>query len=84
MDYFHYNYQCPYMSGTDSQKVYCDGSSRLIFPDVGACREFLHRYCADPAGWEHCSVARMQTDHIMRKLQIQRGIRDYNRSFRTP
>jgi len=78
MDYFHYKYQCPYLTSTDAQKIYCEGGCRMTFPTIARCRNWLHTYCASKDGWEMCSMAQEKTDYLEWKLRIQKEARKVN------
>ena len=77
MDYYHYQYQCPYISGTTQNQVFCDGGCRINFPSIAACRRWIRKYCADPDGWKACTISQMQTEQIEFKLEIQKEVKSW-------
>lgn len=79
MDYYHYHMYCPYNTGNDANKVWCDGNCRIQFPSIAACREYLQHYCADPEGYKSCTIAQMQEKCTEKKIAIQKEVRKWKR-----
>lgn len=49
-------YCCPYYKWDDGKTVHCEGGK--IGCGSEECREhYIRTYCADPKGWQGCSVA---------------------------
>ena len=73
-DYFHYNYQCPYITGTREHIVNCEaGCAR--FTTVADCRRFLRKYCAsENQNWKNCSLAQARTEAIENQIRIRKDI----------
>lgn len=49
-------YTCPFWKWEKEKAMSCEGC-RMAFPDDGAKREYIERYCASLTGWEECSIA---------------------------
>ena len=49
MDYWHFNFICPYFKWDEKQRVGCEGKHILKFDSPNEARAFLKRYCA---GWK--------------------------------
>lgn len=75
MDYFHYAYQCPYLTGTEEHIVHCEGGCRIVFTAVADTRRFLQAHCADTESWKHCYIALAKTDRIERNLETKKRIK---------
>lgn len=76
-DYFHYAYQCPYLSGTDAKTVYCDGRCRIGFDTLAETRKWLLRYCADSDGWKNCTLAKQKVAYQEWKLSLQKEVKSW-------
>ena len=78
MDYWHMSYQCPYLSGTTENRIYCDGNCRIQFSTVADCREFLRSYCANQdQHWKDCCIAQSKTRRIEKNEEIKKEIREW-------
>lgn len=77
MDYHHYAYKCPYITGTKDKTVYCTGGSRVACPSIGACRRYLQAFCASEDGWQDCTVAQMITECENTKEKLKGGIKTW-------
>ncbi len=49
-------YTCPFWKWDKGNTVSCEGC-RVNFPDGGAKRGYITRYCASLTGWKGCSIA---------------------------
>jgi len=78
-DYYHYHYECPYCTGTEHDRVRCEDGSRVVFPSMGACKRWLRKYCADPKGWEQCTISQMMTEQIELKMELRKGIKAWTK-----
>ncbi len=78
-DYFHYNYQCPYITGTKEHQITCEGGS-MRFTTVSDCREFLLSFCAnEDQTWKSCTIACARTQAIDRQIRIRKDIREWQK-----
>jgi len=75
MDYFQYNYACPYISGTDAKIVRCDGGCKLVFPTLAVCRNFVRSNCASNEGWKNCNIAKTLQGYYEFKFDLMKSIR---------
>lgn len=58
MDYYHYAYQCPYLTGVECKEIHCEYGCRIKFQTAKSCKRFLHDFCAnDGQNWKKCSIA---------------------------
>lgn len=75
-DYHHYKYQCPFITGTAENKVFCEGGCRIQFSAIADCREFLRLYCAhEDQHWKHCNIAQAKMRRIEKNEEIKKGIK---------
>ena len=58
-------YVCPFWKWEKGCAVSCE-SCRMNFPDDGAKREYIERYCASLEGWRRCSIAANLVDFYER------------------
>lgn len=78
MDYYHYAYQCPYITGTTENRIYCEGNCRLQFSAIADCREYLQSYCANmDQHWKHCTLAQAKTKRIEKNIELKKEIKKW-------
>jgi hypothetical protein len=65
-------YQCPYWKWAEKLNLYCQGG-KITFPDRQARLDFLHSYCASPAGWNACPLAQGLTQAYERSVTREKG-----------
>ena len=77
-DYYHYAYQCPYISGTTENRIYCEGNCRIQFSAIADCREYLQQYCAnDDQHWKDCTIAIAKTRRIEKNIKLKQEIKKW-------
>ena len=72
MDYFSFEWRCPYYKWNDKLGVRCEGG-RMKLPTDEASREYIRQYCDDLNGWRRCTVARAITRFYEAKFEDEEG-----------
>lgn len=75
MDYWHYNFICPYFKWDEKQRVGCEGKHVLKFDSANAAKKFMKSYCA---GWKWG-----QCPHAEKMNQEYEGRNNGNNNQRT-
>ena len=76
LDYFHYQYQCPFLTSTEGQKIHCEGGCRICFTAVADCREYLQSYCAHKdQTWKQCTIAQAKLRRVEKNEELARRIK---------
>lgn len=57
---------CPYYQQTRKDRVYCEGGSRVSFPDQRAMDDYVGQYCANLPHWDRCTLARARSRYYER------------------
>ena len=67
---------CPYyIRDRGKGRVYCE-CCRFSFPDKGARREIIYRYCAHPTGYKSCMIKQCMDNFYERKYS-EHGIETF-------
>lgn len=66
MGYTHLTWSCPFYKSDDKCVIRCE-AGRMKFFDFKAEIEYANKYCADPAGWQECTLARNCCRYYERK-----------------
>ncbi len=56
MDYWHFNFACPYFMWDTKTDIGCENKTALRFPDKKTCRRYLKAYCV--GDWKKCTYAK--------------------------
>lgn len=79
-DYYHYDYQCPFISSTAQNKIYCDGNCRIEFMTGYDCKEFLQKYCANmDQHWRNCTIAQQKTKRLFQNEELKLIIKNWKK-----
>ena len=57
MDYWHYNFVCPFFMSDEATMIRCENKTKLCFPDKETAKDYMQRYCASH-DWKEYSYAR--------------------------
>lgn len=78
MDYWHYNFICPYFKWDKEKSVGCTGKHSMKFDSKKNARDFMKKYCAGWA-WEQCPHAQEMIERYERSEEWQQRLKNLKR-----
>ena len=68
MDYWHFNFICPYFKWDEDRRVGCEGKHIMAFGNKDEAKRFMLAYCAGWE-WEKCPHAEKMNEYYEKEHQ---------------
>lgn len=83
IDYYHYAYQCPYVTGVGNKEIHCEDGCKLVFRTAKSCKGYLRQYCADEdQNWKKCTLAAAKNKFYKEEYDTWKMIDDIKKKNR--